>query len=84
MKYLKNMRHVYAERLFGVAVGMFIAAVLLNNSETSYATIFSVYTLMALSIIGSVILGVWAYVEAYGESNRFGRGKKRSEDEVAQ
>lgn len=68
MKYLKNMQHIYAERLFGVAIGMFISAILLHNSATTFRQVVFVYTLMAASIIGSLVLGIWVYIEHYGET----------------
>lgn len=74
MKYLRNMQHIYAERLFGMAIGLFVGAILMNNQHTSYGTIMAVYTLVALAIIGSLVLGVWAYIESYGQ--------KKSEREV--
>jgi hypothetical protein len=63
MKYLKNMKHIYAERLFGVAVGLFIAAILIENRQTTYGTIMSVYLLVAIAIISSLVMGIMAYIE---------------------
>ena len=67
MKYLRNMKHIYAERLFGMAIGMFVAAILMNNSKTTYSVIVSVYTLIALAVVGSLVLGIMSYIESYGQ-----------------
>ena len=61
------MKHIYAERLFGMAIGLFIAAILMNNSDTSYAETITVYTLVAAAIVGSLILSIWSYIEGYGK-----------------
>lgn len=84
MKYLKNMQHIYAERLFGVAIGMFISAILLHNSATTFRQVTFVYTLMAAAIVGSLVLGVWVYIEHYGEthSNTPKRQPKEDVDEL--
>jgi fucose permease len=69
MKVLKSLhaKQVYAERLFGMAVGLFLGAILLNNSHVSRAMVMTIYTLITLCIVGSLTLSVVHYFASRSE-----------------